>query len=300
VNKKNQMMILGGVGVVAILGLVAFLLLRPKGDDTSGGGTPTPTVGSTGSGGAPGTVVAPGNVGGQVADGQTPTGPAPGGPSAGGNDPFKNGPGAKGGVAAGRPGAPPQQIVRHQPRFDPFYVTWRVTPPPPYVFNEVEPIRLASPEVFIPPSQPFEVREEPGLRVSGIMSGDGVYAILEQGGGQIDIVKPGSSVDINVGQTKRTYRVVSISEDRVKLRSKEGNYIFMQDVPLSDVPPGTQAGGLGGYPGYSGGPGMIPGAGGLPGSGGRGGPGGYPGYPGGPGGRGRRLPGGGGNAPGIE
>ena len=111
------------------------------------------------------------------------------------------------------------------------------------------------------------------------MTGDGVFAILESGD-KVDVVKPGSTVEVSVGgQTKRTYKVVSITKDQVKLRSQVGNVIYTQTVPLSDVAVGTPArmgfggpGGPGGF-GSSGGPGF--GGGGRPfGPGGPGGPGG--------------------------
>ena len=127
------------------------------------------------------------------------------------------------------------------------------------------------------------------------MTGDGVFAILESGGDKVDLVKPGSSVDISVqGQTKRTYKVVSITKDKVKLRSQVGNVIYTQEVPLSDVAVGTAprsgaAGGIGGVgrPGIGLPAGPGGGAGFGPGSSSPGGSGGPPG-----GGRGGRRGGG--------
>jgi hypothetical protein len=220
-------------------------------------------------------------------------------------DPFAAGGAAPG--APGRPGAgasvaqPPRRIVYGGRRTDPFYVSWTLPVPPPYVFNEVEPIRLASDYVPTPPAQPYEVREQPEMRVSGIMTGDGVFAILESGGDKVDVVKPGSSVDISVGQTKRTYKVVSITKDKVRLRSQVGNVIYTQEVPLSDVAVGVAARAPGGFaPGGAGGSsgGMVPGGtGGGFAPGGSAGPrGGRPGGGGGsagPRGGGARLGGGG-------
>jgi hypothetical protein len=90
------------------------------------------------------------------------------------------------------------------------------------------------------------------------MNGDGVYAILEGGNSEPEIVKPGM-------QTSDGYRVVSITSDAVKLERKYGNYIFTQTVPLSDVPIGgpqtagfrPRGGGIG-QPGvgFPGGPGF--------------------------------------------
>lgn len=195
-------------------------------------------------------------------------------------------PGAPGASATA---AAPRMIVYSGQRKDPFLIDWKLPVPPPYVFDEVEPIRLASDYVPTPPPEPYEVREQPEMRVSGIMTGDGVFAILESGGDKVNIVKPGSTVDISVGgQTNRTYKVVSITKDKVRLRSQVGNVIYTQEVPLSDVAVGVAARTGGGFSG-SGGP-----AGGFGGSGGPGGfrpggsagPGGFrPGGSAGPGGR---------------
>ncbi len=216
-------------------------------------------------------------------------------------DPFA--PGGSPQVAPGgsaRPGAASATseqariLVYSGRRNDPFLIDWKLPVPPPYVFDEVEPIRLASMAVETPQTEPYEVREQPEMRVSGIMTGDGVFAILESGGDKVDLVKPGSSVDISVqGQTKRTYKVVSITKDKVKLRSQVGNVIYTQEVPLSDVAIGTapRSGGMGGpAPGMAmpggGRPGGLsgPGAGGGAAGPGAGGPSGSSG-PGGGGGR---------------
>lgn len=128
------------------------------------------------------------------------------------------------------------------------------------------------------------------------MTGDGVFAILEQSN-KVDIVKPGSSVDIATSGGSRTYTVVTIKEDTVVLESKEGLTTYQQTVPLSDAPLGTSSASFG----RGGGPGFGPGA---PMTGG--GPGASAPSPGGPmapggfgGGRGRRSPSPGGGAPGV-
>lgn len=146
--------------------------------------------------------------------------------------------------------------------YDPFKVTWKQVPPPPYVFGSVQPLRLASAEVEIPPVGEINMREVATRRVSGIMSGDGVFAILESADGdQPEIIKPGS-------MTKDGYRVVSITSDTVKLQRKDGNVIRTQIVPLTDASSTQQSSGLfGGRGGTSGG---FPASGGFPGSGGGG------------------------------
>jgi hypothetical protein len=156
--------------------------------------------------------------------------------------------------------------VPHHKGFDPFYPTWHQAPPPPdpLAAGDVEPIRVASAGYTAPPEKEVTVREVPDRRVSGIMSGDGVFAIIEQNG-ESEVVKPG-------GTTKDGYRVVAINDDSVKLQKKVGNLNYTQTVQLSDVQTGgpTQAaygrqGGFGpaGSPGVSG---MNPGLG-RPGAG---------------------------------
>jgi hypothetical protein len=232
-----------------------------------GNGTPAPGQGSGG---------IFGNNGGKI----TPTQVPGGGAGAGGAGPTANG------------SKMPRLVAMGGYRKDPFYIDWRLPVPPPDVFGMVEPVRIPGPEVPTRETKPIEIREQPQLRVSGIMSGEGVFAILEKADNQVDIVKPGSEVKINVdGQTQRTYRVVSINGDTVKLESKVGNVTYKQVVPLSDVPVGVQQTsyqGGGGRPGF-GGPGNFgPGGGNYPGPGGGPGPGGLPG-----GKRGGGIPGGG-------
>lgn len=209
------------------------------------------------------------------------TAPPAGGPGIPGAPKAPGAPGAK----PGAPGTAPVAISlpKGKPGYDPFKITWHQLPPPPYIFdNIVGPVRVASVDVEVPPVGDITVREVPDRRVSGIMSGDGVFAILEGGDGQTDIVKPGSV-------TSDGYRVISITETGVKLEKKENNVIRTQDVPLTDQSlAGNLGGGLFGQ-GSSGVPGAgIPGSGGpgfMPGSGG---PGAFPGTPGGGrGGRGR-------------
>jgi hypothetical protein len=184
-----------------------------------------------------------------------------------GRDPFAAAkPGAPG--AAARPLGPTRPA---HVRTDPFDVSWRLKPNPPYVFDAVQPIRVASANIVAPPPPNSEVREVPLRRVSGIMSGDGVFAILEGGGDEPEIVKPG-------GVTKDGYRVVSINADSVKLQRRDdngfgGTILRTQVVPLSDVQVGaipTVASYPGGAPGaFPGNPRGLPGVGGAGGGAGR-------------------------------
>lgn len=216
------------------------------------------------------------------------------------SDTTATGSGGQGGSAGLDSGAPPsattptQQPAQAQPaapgtapkkfpplarrRQDPFLVNWKQPPPPLYIFDEdIQPLRVASEYVPTPPAKPIEIRETPVLRVSGILNGDGVYAILEKGDGNADIVKPGSEVKIPVAEGERVYKVTAITNDTVKLRAQDGNFIFLQDVPLSDVPVGTPPRGVaGGFSGPQGGDFGAggPGFSGRPGSGGRQGRGG--------------------------
>lgn len=176
-----------------------------------------------------------------------------------------------GGLAGGAPQSDPFQVAsaggRTPNKKDPFFPTWHTDPPPPYIFGEITPIRVADQQIETPPVGDVTVREVPTRRVSGIMSGDGIYAIIEQNG-ESEIVKPGS-------RTKDGYTVVSIDNDTVKLRRKDNNIIRTQTVPLSDESTGGQAtGGQGrfGGGGAFGGQGAgMPGPAGMGGGGGGGG-----------------------------
>ncbi len=176
--------------------------------------------------------------------------------------------------------------IRHR-GVDPFRIPWTVPPPPPYVFESILPVRIATEDIEPPIITATTVREEPTLRVSGIMTGDGVFAILEQPG-HVDIVKPGSTVDLS---DSRSYTVMSIKDDTVTLESKVGLVTYQQVVPLSDAPIGTNAGSFGAGGNNSGGRPSV----GAPGSGGPRPGGGMP-MPGGAGGP-RPKAGGGGAAP---
>ena len=227
--------------------------------------------------------------------GQKP--PTLGTPTAGKKDPFAP-------AAAATPPAAHPRFAKL--RKDPFYVDWKLPLPPPYVFDEVQPIRLASEVVETPSVKPYEIRETPAFRVSGIMNGDGVYAILETPKGA-EIVKPGSDVKTDIADGNggsRTYRVASITSSSLRLKSQVGNIIYVQDVPLTDVgiggPPIGSGGFGGGGIGGGRGAGSFGGGGGNP-SGSFGGSGGAPGSTGG--GAGRRGGGGrfgGGNGGGLD
>ncbi len=179
---------------------------------------------------------------------------APGAPSVMGTPP---------GAAPGAKASDPFQVAsaRNPNKKDPFFPTWHTDPPPPDIFQDIQPIRVADQQIDTPPVGDVTVREVPTRRVSGIMSGDGIYAIIEQNG-ESEIVKPGS-------RTKDGYTVVSIDNDTVKLRRKDNNIIRTQTVPLSDESTGgPAAGGQGRF----GGSGAFGGRGaGMPGPAGMGG-----------------------------
>jgi len=290
---------LGGIGLAVILAggckapapdESAAPVMPPARKPNATAGGPMSPAGAPGK--APGGVAkgkeagAPARPGAKGTDGKSPAGGAPK-MAKGNTDPFAPGgarPAAPTAIGAA-PGTPASaadtsaMVAYSGHRRDPFLIDWKKKPIPPDVFDQamLEPIRLASAEIETPHPQPYEVREQPEMRVSGIMTGDGVFAILETGGGKVDVVKPGSSVEIEVGgQTKRTYNVVSITKDKVKLRSQVGNVIYTQEVPLSDVAVGSAP--RGGFPSGPGGVGGGPSSGGfgaggamgLPGSGGGG------------------------------
>jgi len=204
-------------------------------------------------------------------------------PAVGGAAPMASAGGAMGGYAAGgyggasgmgapAPAAPAGPKDKSKPprrRVDPFAPWWDVNPRPP-VLAMLAPARLAPFQAGIqPPTVKVEIQEPPTLRAAGIMTGTGVYALLEGAAlpeGQ-RVVKPGDAIG--------SYRVESIRPSSVVLRRTLANTIFTMVVPLNDAP----MGGMGGYgattPGYGAGtpaytppampggarPGMLPGAG---------------------------------------
>lgn len=127
---------------------------------------------------------------------------------------------------------------------------------------------------------------QPYRRLSGIVVGDSILAILEEEGREPVIVTPGMRIP------NSEWRVVSINQDKAVL-SRPGKVkpnqieVRLETARFGTQPAygGNQGGRPGGEGGYPGGPGGYPGGpGGYPG--GRGGfPGGPGGYPGGPGGR---------------
>jgi hypothetical protein len=155
--------------------------------------------------------------------------------------------------AAGAPetAAAPEQAPSFQARPNPFKVPWQASvPPPPPVFQVVQPERIATAQVETPPPLHTTERVVPDRRVSGILMGDGIYAILE-GAGDPEIVRPGS-------KTSDGYRVEAIGSDSVTLQKVEGNVTYTQIVPLSDTTTSTVSatgrGGTGGFrPGGTGG-----------------------------------------------
>jgi hypothetical protein len=128
--------------------------------------------------------------------------------------------------------------------------------------------------VFVTPKPdteevPVAPEPQPYRRLSGIVVGDSILAILEEEGKAPVIVTPGMKIPDS------PWRVVSIDQDKAVLR-RSGNVKPTQIVVRLEQPRlGTTPAG-GGFPG-----------GGFPGGPPGGPPGGYPGgYPGGPAGRG--------------
>jgi hypothetical protein len=276
VDKQTRALTQSRVGLALLLGAGSLLLVGCHHDEEAATTTTPPTTSPT-----------------KVATG------GPGGPGGGpqgilgakkgvrGQNPLATpGPGTagkgKGVVAKADPFAPaaaptPPGTAAPLPlsgkKKDPFYPDWHLLPPPPdpLASGDVQPIRVASAGYEPPAEQEVTVREVPDRRVSGIMSGDGVFAIIEQNG-ESEVVKPG-------GTTKDGYRVLAINEDSVKLQKKVGNLSYTQTVQLSDIQAGgtTQTFGRQGGVGQSSygrsGPGQ-PGLGGGRGGGGGGGGGG--------------------------
>jgi len=156
----------------------------------------------------------------------------------------------------------------------------------------IGPFNTFTPEPEVAPT--IQLEQQPYRRLSGIVVGSSVVAILEQGQGTEPLlIRPGMKVPPD-------WTVVSIDQDKAVLR-RSGNVLPHEiEVRLETPPPGYETttvppagGGNPNFPGAGGGPGNgyggPNGRGGFPG-GGRGGPGGFPGA--GRGGRGG-FPGGG-------
>lgn len=110
----------------------------------------------------------------------------------------------------------------------------------------------------------------PNRRVAGIVTGVGVYALVEG---------PDGTTVVRPGDTLGEYRVENITPTSVVLKRTVGNQVFTQVVPLTDVGSITQSFNAGGT-----GVGMP----------------GMPGMGSGPAGRGRRGGGGGGSGANVD
>lgn len=141
-------------------------------------------------------------------------------------------------------------------RMDPFKPWWPTDPIPPPVLSVIAPARFANIGTAAIASTPeIHIRETPNMRVAGILSGNGVYALID-GPGVQQVVKPGDLVG--------EYRVESINPDSVTLKRKEkladATRTYTQVIPLTDI--GSNMGAIMSAPGQGGfGPG-APGRGG--------------------------------------
>ncbi len=148
-------------------------------------------------------------------------------------------------------------VVRSVPQRDPDLA------PAHALYNEVMPIRATVNEQ----GDPLEGPPIPAMRVTGIIEGQQIAAMLQIGGAYITAV-PGQEIP----KDNPTYRVEAVEKDRVTLtrRWAFGDRKGTQriEVPLA-ADPSQQAAFGGGFPGGAGQPG---GPGGSGGSGGAGGP----------------------------
>lgn len=129
---------------------------------------------------------------------------------------------------------------------------------------------------YTPPEEKVDTtifEPQPYRRLSGIVVGSAVTALIEMGNGKTELIRPGMKIPDS------EWTVISIDDEKAVLR-RSGNRAPKQIVVrLESPPPGTSPA-LGGQGGF-GGPGGPPGGPGGP-------PGGAPGFPGGPGGKGGR------------
>lgn len=134
-------------------------------------------------------------------------------------------------AAPGKPAPGATSAVPPAHRPDPFKPWWNTTPPPTPVLSEIAPARIAMYGSERPEIQPgIEIHEVPTRRVAGVLSGSGVYALLDGPEGQI-VVKPGDPVG--------DYRVDSITGDAVTLKRvvklpAGGTQTYTQVIPLTD------------------------------------------------------------------
>lgn len=185
--------------------------------------------------------------------------PAMGGPMGpmGGSMGGAMGGGAAGGGTETASAAPAIKTPPADHRNDPFAPWWPAPPPPPAI-TMVDPIRIATLRSYEgPPPEPVEINVVPNRRVAGILTGNGVYALIDGGGQDQQVVKPGDTID--------GYRVDRITSDSVTLKRTVGTRTYTQVVPLSDVgsAPRMMGGGMmrGGIPSGGMPRGMTPGAG---------------------------------------
>jgi hypothetical protein len=150
---------------------------------------------------------------------------------------------------------PASTTLPPNPRKDPFKPWWSTTPPPPNPLTIVAPPRIAIYNTAAETKPPgIEIQEVPNRRVAGILTGTGVYALIDDNNGTGKVVKPGDDLD--------GYRVAAINADSVVLKRTVDNRTYTQVVPLTDVGSSTTfAGPAAGAPG---GPGLR-GGGGIPG-----------------------------------
>ena len=241
------------LGMILAAGLVTGTMLTACGGGDDGG---KPATGNTSTSGSAGTAS-----GGMVASGGGPGTPAGAGPGAM--------PGTAGAAGAATTAPPKNTTPPPGARQDPFRPWWDSTPPPPPVLTLVAPMRIAARDTVAAQVEPgIEIQESPSRRVAGILTGNGVYALIE-GNGEQKIVRPGDVLDDG-------YRVTMINFNSVTLKKTVANQTFTQIVPLTDAGSvsvsGSAPGGLGGPGGpgglSKGGPGMMgPGLGGGKGGG---------------------------------
>jgi hypothetical protein len=261
---------LAPIGAIAL----ALVLAGCGGGDDSGAATSgSASGGKAASGGASG--------GAEESGGAGPSsGMASGGPMmSGGGGPMMSGGGmpGMGGMGGGQQTAaasPKPKNAAPAPGFrsDPLRPWWDTTPKPPSVLSYVEPVRIAIPNSAAEEKpEGVDIQEVPNRRVAGILTGNGVYALIDDFNGNATVVKPGQVLEDG-------YRVASINANSVVLKKVVDNRTYTQTVPLTDA---------GSTSAFSGpGPGMgRPGMGmpGMPGSGGRGSGGRMGGRLGGPG-----------------
>lgn len=151
-----------------------------------------------------------------------------GGMMSGGGGPMGGGMGGGAAQVAATP-VPKNTAPAPGYRQDPLKPWWDTSPKPPPVLSLVTPVRLAAANTAQQEKpEGVEIQEVPNRRVAGILTGNGIYALIDDFGGGATVAKPGTVLPDG-------YVVSTIKSDSVVLKKKVDNRTYTQVVPLTDA-----------------------------------------------------------------